>query len=132
MDTTNLLVYHNGEVIRNTQEGVSFVYEFSVSISIPFTMTFAELQNGLCECIDGHVLKKVNQILYQMTVQIFGEAIHFDTMATVDEAEEDPEMDNEKQTVLEENLSNNEDELEANYEIGDKDEDDEEKMAIVD
>ncbi|MED6147674.1 hypothetical protein PIB30_045983 [Stylosanthes scabra] len=73
MDTTNLVVYHNGEVIRNTQE-------------------------------DGHVLKSINRILYRMPVQIFGEAIHFDTMAIVDEVEEDPEMDTEKQTILEENL----------------------------
>ncbi|MED6217769.1 hypothetical protein PIB30_020740 [Stylosanthes scabra] len=126
-------------------------------------MTFAELQR-LCECIDGHVLKSVNRILYRMSVQLFAEAIHFDTMAIVDEVsmrqmvqcyqktrvhvptmelfvdfdrlsevEEDPEIDNEKQTVLEENLSDSEDELEANYDVDDEDEDedDEEGRAIV-
>ncbi|MED6128504.1 hypothetical protein PIB30_098594 [Stylosanthes scabra] len=36
-----------------------------------------------------------------------------------------------KQTVLEENLSNSKDELEENYEVGDEDEDDEEGRAIV-
>ncbi|MED6207056.1 hypothetical protein PIB30_032288 [Stylosanthes scabra] len=114
-------------------------------------MTFVELKTGLCEYIDGHVLKSVNQILYRMSVQIFREAIYFDTMAIVDEVsmrhmvqcyqqirahvptielfvdfdvlsevEEDPEMDNE-----------NEDELKANYEVGDEDKDDEEGRDIV-
>ncbi|MED6158757.1 hypothetical protein PIB30_035686 [Stylosanthes scabra] len=40
-------------------------------------------------------------------------------------------MDTEKQTILEENLSDSEEELEANYEVDDKDEDDEEDRAIV-
>ncbi|MED6108153.1 hypothetical protein PIB30_020764 [Stylosanthes scabra] len=104
-------------------------------------MTFAEFQCGLCECIDGHVLKSVNRILYRMPAQLFAEAIHFDTMAIADEVsmrqmvqcyqqtrvhvpaielfvnfdrlsevEEQPEIDNEKQTVLEENLRDSEDE----------------------
>ncbi|MED6144552.1 hypothetical protein PIB30_016597 [Stylosanthes scabra] len=125
-------------------------------------MTFAELQRGLCECIDGHVLKSVNWILYRMPVQLFAAAIYFDTMAIVDEVsmrqmmqcyqqtrmhvsamelfvdfhrlfevEEDPEIDNEKQTVLQENLSDSEDELEATYDIDDEDEDDEEGRAIM-
>ncbi|MED6162869.1 hypothetical protein PIB30_074526, partial [Stylosanthes scabra] len=125
-------------------------------------MTFAELQRGLCERIDGHVLKTVNRILYRMPVQLFAAAIYFDTMAIVDEAsmrqmmqcyqqtwmhvpamelfvdfdrlsevEEDPEMDNEKQTVLQENLTDSEDELEATYNVDDEDEDDEEGRAIV-
>ncbi|MED6108772.1 hypothetical protein PIB30_027322 [Stylosanthes scabra] len=47
------------------------------------------------------------------------------------EVEEDPEIDNEKQTVLQENLSDSEDELEATYDVDDEDEDDEEGRAIV-
>ncbi|MED6132997.1 hypothetical protein PIB30_024225 [Stylosanthes scabra] len=122
-------------------------------------MTFAELQRGLCECIDGHVLKSVNRILYRMSVQLFAATIYFDTTAIVDEVsmrqmmqcyqqtrmhvpamelfvdfdrlskvEEDPEMDNEKQTVLQENLSDSEDELKATYDVDDEDE---EGRAIV-
>ncbi|MED6167741.1 hypothetical protein PIB30_116633 [Stylosanthes scabra] len=125
-------------------------------------MTFAELQHDLCECIDRHVLKSVNRILYRMPVQLFAEAIYFDTMAIVDEAsmrqmmqcyqqtrmhvpamelfvdfdrlsevEEDPEIDNEKQTVLQENLTDSEDELEATYDVDGEDEDDEEVRVIV-
>ncbi|MED6146654.1 hypothetical protein PIB30_036538 [Stylosanthes scabra] len=125
-------------------------------------MTFAKLQRGLCECIDRHVLKSVNRILYRMPVQLFAEAIYFDTMAVVDEAsmrqmmqcyqqtqmhvpamelfvdfdrlsevKEDPEIDNEKQTVLQENLTDSKDELEATYDVDDEDEDDEEGRAIV-
>ncbi|MED6114550.1 hypothetical protein PIB30_081337, partial [Stylosanthes scabra] len=97
-----------------------------------------------------------------MSVKIFEEAIHFDTMTIVDEVsmrqmvqcyqqsrahihaiklfvdfdvlfevEEDQKMDNKKQTVLEENLSDSEGKLEANYKVGDEDEDDEEGTAIV-
>ncbi|MED6144005.1 hypothetical protein PIB30_011509 [Stylosanthes scabra] len=123
-------------------------------------MTFAELRHGLCECIDGHVSKSVNQILYQMPVHLFAEAIYFDTIAIVDEVsmrqmmqcyqqtrvhvpamelfvdfdrlskvEEDPKIDNEKQTVLQENLNNSEYELEATYDIDDGDEDDDKVQA---
>ncbi|MED6219083.1 hypothetical protein PIB30_032550 [Stylosanthes scabra] len=104
-------------------------------------MTFAELQSGLCECKEGHVLMSVNRILYRMPVQIFGEAIHFDIMAIVDEVSmrqkvqqcglERPRNGYKKQTVLEENLSNSEDKLEAYYEVGDEDKDDGEERAIV-
>ncbi|MED6106069.1 hypothetical protein PIB30_001462 [Stylosanthes scabra] len=111
---------------------------------------------------NGHVLKSVNRILYRMPVQLFAEAIYFDTMAIVDEVsmrqmmqcyqqtrvhvpamelfvdfdrlsevEEDPKIDKEKQTVLQENLTDSEDELEATYDVDDEDEDDEEGRAIV-
>ncbi|MED6142665.1 hypothetical protein PIB30_116029, partial [Stylosanthes scabra] len=54
--------------------------------------------------------------------------VDFDRLS---EVEEDPEIDNEKQTVLQENLSDSEDELEATYDVDDEDEDDEEGRAIV-
>ncbi|MED6187182.1 hypothetical protein PIB30_074052 [Stylosanthes scabra] len=47
------------------------------------------------------------------------------------EVEEDPEIDNEKQTVLEENLSDSEDELKANHNVDDEDEDDEERAIVA-
>ncbi|MED6164108.1 hypothetical protein PIB30_086558 [Stylosanthes scabra] len=47
------------------------------------------------------------------------------------EVQEDPEMGTERQTILEENLKDSENEFEVNYKIDDKDEDAEEGKAIV-
>ncbi|MED6149985.1 hypothetical protein PIB30_067787 [Stylosanthes scabra] len=54
--------------------------------------------------------------------------VDFDVLS---EVEEDPDMDTEKQSVLEKNLSDSEDKLEVNYEINDEDQDGGERRAIV-
>ncbi|KAL4393921.1 hypothetical protein AHAS_Ahas02G0100300 [Arachis hypogaea] len=41
--TANLMVYHNGEIIRNTHEGVSFAYENPFLFVVSCTMMFMEL-----------------------------------------------------------------------------------------
>ncbi|RYR09794.1 hypothetical protein Ahy_B05g078204 [Arachis hypogaea] len=82
----NLRVYYNGEVIPNTHEGVTFVCECPLSFTIPCTMSFVELQNGLCNNIQSNILKRVNNLLYRSPMQVFGGLIQFQIMPITDDA----------------------------------------------
>ncbi|RYR16010.1 hypothetical protein Ahy_B04g072998 [Arachis hypogaea] len=82
----NMRVYFNGEIIPNTHEGVTFVCECPFSFVIPWTMSFVELQNGLCENIQSHISKRVSNILYRNPVQVFGGMIQFQLMSITDDA----------------------------------------------
>ncbi|XP_072070206.1 uncharacterized protein [Arachis hypogaea] len=84
-DTANIVVYHNGKVIRNTYEGVNFACENIFSFVVPYTITFAELQYELCQRIEADILKRVTNILYRSLVVIFGSLIKFEVMPIVDE-----------------------------------------------
>ncbi|RYR41203.1 hypothetical protein Ahy_A08g037596 [Arachis hypogaea] len=46
------------EIISNTYERVTFVCEYPFSFTNLCTMSFAKLQNGLCENIQSHILKR--------------------------------------------------------------------------
>ncbi|RYR19353.1 hypothetical protein Ahy_B03g064112 isoform A [Arachis hypogaea] len=70
-DIANMRVYYNGEIIPNTHERVTFVCECPFSFTIPCTMSFVELQNGLCENIQSHISKRVSNILYRNPIQVF-------------------------------------------------------------
>ncbi|RYR74509.1 hypothetical protein Ahy_A02g009247 [Arachis hypogaea] len=85
-DTANLVVYRNGEIIRNTHEGVRFVSQNSFSFVVPCTMTLMELQNGLCQSMENGTLMRVSRILYRNPVVVFGGLIQFDTIPITDEA----------------------------------------------
>ncbi|RYR08401.1 hypothetical protein Ahy_B05g076073 [Arachis hypogaea] len=83
---TNIRVYYNGYIIPNTHEGVTFVCECPSSFAIPYTMSFVELQNGLCENIQSHISKKVSNILYRNPVQVFSGLMQFQLMSITDDA----------------------------------------------
>ncbi|XP_057755637.1 uncharacterized protein LOC130974804 [Arachis stenosperma] len=83
--TANIVPYHNGEVIRNTYEGMSFACESIYSFVVPCTVTFAELQYGLCQSIENNILKRVSNILHRSPVVVFGGLVQFDVMPIVDE-----------------------------------------------
>ncbi|RYQ94734.1 hypothetical protein Ahy_B08g089665 [Arachis hypogaea] len=82
----NLRVYYNGDIIPNTHEGVNFVCQCLLSFAIPCTMSFVELQNGLCDNIQNHISKRVSNILYRNPVQVFGGLIQFQIMPITDDA----------------------------------------------
>ncbi|KAL4381724.1 hypothetical protein AHAS_Ahas04G0162100 [Arachis hypogaea] len=84
--TANLVVYHNGEIIHNTHEGVRFVSQNPFSFVVPYTMTLTELQNGLCQSMENGTLIRVSRILYRNPVVVFGGLIQFDTMPITNEA----------------------------------------------
>ncbi|XP_057745464.1 uncharacterized protein LOC130963357 [Arachis stenosperma] len=84
-DTAKLVVYRDGEIIRNTHEGVRFVCQNPFSSVVPWTMTFMKLQNGLCQSMENGTLMRVSRILYRNTVIVFGGLIQFDTMPITDE-----------------------------------------------
>ncbi|RYR69807.1 hypothetical protein Ahy_A03g016355 [Arachis hypogaea] len=81
----NLRVYYNGEVITNTHEGVTFVCECPLLFAIPYTMSFVELQNGLCNNIQSHILKRMSNLLYRNHVQVLGGLIQFQLMLITDD-----------------------------------------------
>ncbi|RYR16928.1 hypothetical protein Ahy_B03g061765 [Arachis hypogaea] len=83
--TANLVVYRNGEIIRNTHEGVRFVCQNPFSFVVPCTMTLMELQNGLCQSMENGTLMRVSRILYRNPVVVFGGLIQFDAMPITDE-----------------------------------------------
>ncbi|XP_016199368.1 uncharacterized protein LOC107640357 [Arachis ipaensis] len=83
--TTNLVVYRDGEIIRNTHEGVRFVCQNPFSFVVPCTMMFMELQNSLCQSMENGTLMRVSRILYRNPVVVFGGLIQFDTMPITDE-----------------------------------------------
>ncbi|KAL4371252.1 hypothetical protein AHAS_Ahas06G0147200 [Arachis hypogaea] len=54
------------------------------SFVVPCTITFAELQYGLCQSIEAYTLKKVTNILYRSPVVVFGGLIQFEVMPIID------------------------------------------------
>ncbi|XP_057733914.1 uncharacterized protein LOC130949110 [Arachis stenosperma] len=84
--TANLVVYRNGEIIRNTHEGVRFVSQNPFSFVVSCTMTLMELQNGLCQSMENGTLIRVSKILYRNPVVVFGCLIQFGAMPITDEA----------------------------------------------
>ncbi|XP_057720415.1 uncharacterized protein LOC130934910 [Arachis stenosperma] len=84
-DTAKLVVYRDGEIICNTHEGVRFVCQNPFSFVVPCTMTFMELQNGLCQSMENGTLMRVSRILYWNPVIVFGGLIQFDTMPITNE-----------------------------------------------
>ncbi|XP_015963928.1 uncharacterized protein LOC107487745 [Arachis duranensis] len=84
--TANLVVYPDGEIIRNTHEGVRFVSQNPFSFVVPCMMTLMELQNGLCQSMENGTLMRVSRILYRNPVVVFGGLIQFDTIPITDEA----------------------------------------------
>ncbi|KAL4371523.1 hypothetical protein AHAS_Ahas06G0174300 [Arachis hypogaea] len=85
-DIANLVVYRNGEIIRNTHERVRLVSQNPFSFVVPCTMTLMELQNGLYQSMENGTLMRVSRILYQNPIVVFGGLIQFDTMPITDEA----------------------------------------------
>ncbi|XP_057720144.1 uncharacterized protein LOC130934604 [Arachis stenosperma] len=154
--TVNLVVYRNGEIRRNTHEGVRFVSQNPFSFVVPCTMKLMELQNGLCQSMENGTLMRVSRILYQNPVVVFGGLIQFDVMPITDEAsmqkmfqihrqtqmrhpqievyvdfetveavavQNDIDIHDDRAAMYQEMNSNSEDDFEATYEAGDKDED---------
>ncbi|RYQ80095.1 hypothetical protein Ahy_Scaffold1g106732 isoform C [Arachis hypogaea] len=99
-DTANLVVYRNGEIIRNTHEGVRFVSQNSFSFVVPCTMTLMELQNGLCQSMENGTLMRVSRILYRNPVVVFGGLIQFDTIPITDEASMQNMFEIHRQTYM--------------------------------
>ncbi|XP_016206188.1 uncharacterized protein LOC107646519 [Arachis ipaensis] len=135
----NLRVYYNGEVITNTHEGVTFVCECPLSFAIPCTMSFVELQNGLCNNIQSLILKRVSNLLYRSPVQVFGGLIQFQIMPITDDVSMQQmlyiyqqtrshvpmielyvEFEQQSGMNWEKDNNDNEKEFEANYEVNDE------------
>ncbi|XP_052117570.1 uncharacterized protein LOC127747570 [Arachis duranensis] len=119
----NLRVYYNGEVITNTHEGVTFVCKCPLSFAIPCTIGFVELQNGLCNNIQSHILKRVSNLLYRSPVQVFGGLIQFQIIPIIDDASMQQMLYIYQQIRSHVPMIELEDEFEANYKVDDKNDD---------
>ncbi|KAL4322022.1 hypothetical protein AHAS_Ahas14G0168900 [Arachis hypogaea] len=98
--TANLVVYRNGEIIRNTHEGVRFVCQNQFSFVVSCTMTLMKFQNGLCQSMENGMLRRVSRILYQNPVVVFGGLIQFDIMPIIDEASMQNMFQTHRQTQM--------------------------------
>ncbi|RYQ93039.1 hypothetical protein Ahy_B09g099300 [Arachis hypogaea] len=83
--TANIVVYHNGEVVRNTYEGVSFACENMFLFVVQCIITFTKLQYRLYQSIEADIVKRVTNILYRSPVVVFGGLMQFEVMPIVDE-----------------------------------------------
>ncbi|KAL4395037.1 hypothetical protein AHAS_Ahas02G0211900 [Arachis hypogaea] len=109
--TSNLVVYHNNEIIRNTHEGVRFVCQNLFSFVVPCTMTLIELQNGLCQSMENvYTMLIIDEASMQNMFQI-----HRQTQMR------QPHI--ELAVVYEGMNSDSKEDFKATYETGDKDED---------
>ncbi|RYR70854.1 hypothetical protein Ahy_A02g005158 [Arachis hypogaea] len=123
----NIVVYHNGEVVRNTYEGVSFACDKIFSFVVLCTITFVELLYGLCQSIEADIVKRVTNILYRSPVVIFGGLIQFEVMPIVDYTNEVQHDLDVQDDIVEAYLGMNNDsneEFETTYKASDEDEDD--------
>ncbi|RYQ84879.1 hypothetical protein Ahy_B10g104380 [Arachis hypogaea] len=154
--TANIVVFHNGEVVRNTYEGVSFAFENMFLFVVLCTIMFAELQYGLCQSIEADIVKRVTNILYRSLVVVFGDLIQFEVMPIIDEisiqrifcihqethvqhprielyvefehiivdvVQDDPDVQDDRVEACLGMYDDSDEEFEATYETGDKDED---------
>ncbi|MED6122760.1 hypothetical protein PIB30_042888 [Stylosanthes scabra] len=80
--------------------------------------------------VDEISMQQMFQCFQQTRAQVHVLELYVDFDVAV-EVQDDPELNTERQTVLEVNHSDSEDEFEANYEISDEYADDEEGRAVV-
>ncbi|XP_015952508.1 uncharacterized protein LOC107477056 [Arachis duranensis] len=136
--TANLVVYRNGEIIRNTHEGVRFVSQNPFSFVVPCTMTLMELQNGLCQSMENCTLMRfdvmpiTDEASMQKMFQIHQQTqmrhpqievyVDFETVEAV-AVQNDIDIHDDRAAVYQGMNSDSEDDFEATYEAGDEDED---------
>ena len=82
--SVNIIIYFNGDVL-NTNEGVIFVCERSIYFSISYMMSFAELEDGLCQYIDAGTPKIMEKIRYRFPISIFGRFIQYQAIPISDD-----------------------------------------------
>ncbi|RYR74183.1 hypothetical protein Ahy_A02g008816 [Arachis hypogaea] len=85
-DRVLLKIYHFGQILLQTSEGVKFVCENLLDIVISFIISFEELKGVICEKIDPAVARKISCILYRYPISVFGRFVQFQTRYITDEA----------------------------------------------
>nr|XP_025607232.1 uncharacterized protein LOC112698021 [Arachis hypogaea] len=115
--TANLVVYRDGEIIHNTHEGVRFVCQNLFSFVVPCTMTFMELQNGLCQSMENGTLMRTQ--MRQPHIELY---VEFETVEA-EGIQNDLEVEDDRAAVYKGMNSDSEDDFEATYEAGDEDDD---------
>ncbi|XP_016199073.2 uncharacterized protein LOC107640037 [Arachis ipaensis] len=124
--TANLMVYRDGEIIRNTHEGVRFVCQNPFSFVVPCTMTLMELQNGLCQSMENNEVSMQNMFQIHRQTQMRQPQIdlyvEFETVE-VEGTQNDLEVGDDRAAVYEGMNSDSEEDFKATYEADDEDED---------
>ena len=71
------MVYFNGDILTKTSENVTFICEKPTYFFIPYTMSFANLESGLCQCIEAETPKTVEEITYRCPISIFDDFMQY-------------------------------------------------------
>ncbi|XP_016185321.1 uncharacterized protein LOC107626953 [Arachis ipaensis] len=124
--TANLVVYRDGEILRNTHEGVRFVCQNPFSFVIPCTMTLMELQNGLYQSMESDEISMQNMFQIHRNTQMRQPQIELYVEFKTVEAEgiqNDLEVADDRAAVYEGMNSDSEEDFEVTYEADDEDED---------
>ncbi|XP_052114442.1 uncharacterized protein LOC107480949 [Arachis duranensis] len=138
-DRVVLKIYYYGQILLQTYEGVQFVCENPLDVVIPFTLSFEELKDVICEKIGTQRCRRISCILYRYLLPVFGGFVQFQTKYVMDEASmqemfsmymknrhrmscielyiEFEQSEADRNIELEDYNSESEDEFESNYEI---------------
>ncbi|RYQ99152.1 hypothetical protein Ahy_B07g087038 [Arachis hypogaea] len=85
-DSVLLKIYYFSQILLQTHEGVKIICESPLDIVIPFTISFEELKDVICEKIDSRLSRKISCILYRYPIPVFGGFVQFQTKYVTDEA----------------------------------------------
>ena len=83
--SANLVVYFNSDILTNTSEGVTFICEKLAYFSILYTMSFANLESGLCRYIEAETPKTVEKITYKCPISIFHDFMQYQAILISDD-----------------------------------------------
>ncbi|RYQ97262.1 hypothetical protein Ahy_B08g093292 [Arachis hypogaea] len=135
-DRVRLKVYYHGHILLQTSEGVKFVCDNPLDIIIPFTLSFEELKEVICERMDSQISRRVSCILYRYPISVFGGFVQFQTKYVTDEASMQEIFSvylesRSRMTFIE---LDSEEEFESNYEVVDLgvDEDQADEAMVAD
>ena len=82
--SANIIVYFNRDIL-NANEDVTFVCERLAYFSIPYTMLFVELEDGLFQFVDANTSKTVEKKRYKCPISIFGQFIQYQVILISDD-----------------------------------------------
>ena len=85
--STNIVIYFNDDILQNTSKGVTFICKKPAYFFIPYTMSLADLESGLCRCIEAEAPKTVEKIIYRYPISIFGGFMQYQAILISDDGD---------------------------------------------
>ena len=85
--SANIVIYFNDDILQNTSKGVTFICKKPAYFFIPYTMSLADLESGLCRCIEAETPKTVEKITYRCPISIFGGFMQYQAIPISDDGD---------------------------------------------